>query len=495
LPILASGDWPTRQSWPKVERRFSSIHDGARLGTAMIGRTFLHRFRVDRLLCEGGMGRIYLARQTTDGREVVVKVLKEQFAATPADRERFRREVQVLSRFQHPYVVEFHGGSVDDPSCMFLIMEYVRGRELDLILRERRRFTPERVGRILAPLCDVLQAAHDRGFVHCDVKPANIMVMHPDTPLEGIKLMDFGLAKTPMTLSLTALEMRNTGEVVSGSPGYMSPEQAAGEDLDHRSDVYSVGVTLYELLTGQLPFERPTVAGLLAAQRNDVAPSFAQRSPGASVPQPIEMLVHRCLAKHRELRPQSAAELFKLYEKALGRPIVVPHKPAARSTAAAPAPLPALSEPTPPPAPKEMIDPNAAVYKLDIVMPESMAMLKLRGFVHDLGGQLDGGEAGLIRFRVDSARFDKVPEAAPATSSTGLRSWFGGSNAVKPAHLASVVIVVELRIERADPKQPNHLTLTANLRARNNLSLSRRDLRDRYDKIHRELKAYLQTGR
>jgi eukaryotic-like serine/threonine-protein kinase len=461
----------------------------------MIGRTFLQRFRVDRLLCEGGMGRIYLARQVGgDGREVVVKVLKEQVAAKPADRERFRREIQVLSRFQHPYVVEFHGGSVDDPSGMYLVMEYVRGRELDIILRERRRFTAERAGKLLAPLCDVLQAAHDRGFVHCDVKPANIMVMHPDTALESIKLMDFGLAKTPMTLSLTALDMRNSGEVVTGTPGYMSPEQASGEDVDPRADVYSVGVTLYELLTGQLPFDRPTVAALLAAQRNDVAPTFAQRSPGASVPPAIEALVHRCLSKHRELRPQSAAELLKLYEKALGRPIVVPHKPAPRP-AAAPAVLAAPSEPTPPPASKEMIDPNAAVYKLDIVMPESMAMLKLRGFVNDLGGQLDGGEAGLIRFRMDSARLDKAAEPAPAAANTGLRSWFGGASAVKPTPPASVVIRFELRIERTDPKQPNHLTLTATVRARNNLSLSRRDLRDRYDKIHRELKAYLQTGR
>jgi serine/threonine-protein kinase len=157
--------------------------------------------------------------------------------------------------------------------------------------------------------------------------------------------------------------------------------------------------------------------------------------------------------------------------------------------------MPAPSEPTPPPASKEMIDPNAAVYKLEIVMPESMAMLKLRGFVHDLGGQLDGGEAGLIRFRIDSSRYDNPAEPAPADSKSGIRSWFGGTSVLKPTPPASVVIAIELRIERTDPKQPNRLTLTATIRARNNLSLSRRDLRDRYDKIHRELKAYLQTGR
>src|SRR5262245_17281859 len=252
-------------------------------GAAMIGRTFLHRFRIDRLLCEGGMGRLYLARSADGGPEVVVKVLKEQFAAEPALRERFRREIQVLSQFQHPYVVKFHGGSIDDPAGMFLVMEYVRGRMLDRSLREGRRLAPERIGKILAQLCDVLQAAHDRGIVHCDVKPANVIVVNPDTPLETIKLMDFGLAKSPTALSLTALEMHNSGEVVEGSPGYMSPEQAAGHDVDHRADVYGVGVMLYELFTGRLPFERTSAAELLAAQRYEAPPTFAARCPGLSV--------------------------------------------------------------------------------------------------------------------------------------------------------------------------------------------------------------------
>src|SRR5262245_13195405 len=104
----------------------------------MIGRTFLRRFRIDRLMCEGGMGRLYLARALDGGPEVVVKVLKEHLAAEPATRERFRREIQILSRFQHPYVVKFYGGSVDDPPGMFLVMEYVRGRLLEASLREGR---------------------------------------------------------------------------------------------------------------------------------------------------------------------------------------------------------------------------------------------------------------------------------------------------------------------------------------------------------------------
>src|SRR5262245_17255727 len=117
----------------------------------MIGRTFLDRYRVDRLLCEGGMGKIYVARQLDRDAEVVVKVLKDEAASEAAVRERFRREIQVLSRFQHPYVAEFHGASTT-PGSMFLIMQYVRGTRLDQALARARRLTTERVGRILAQL-------------------------------------------------------------------------------------------------------------------------------------------------------------------------------------------------------------------------------------------------------------------------------------------------------------------------------------------------------
>jgi serine/threonine-protein kinase len=462
----------------------------------MIGRTFLRRFRVDRLLCEGGMGRLYVARALDGGPEVVVKVLKEHLAAEPATRERFRREIQILSRFQHPYVVKFHGGSVDDPAGMFLVMEYVRGRLLEASLREGRRFTPERIGKLLAQLCDVLQAIHDHGIVHCDVKPGNIMVFNPDSPFETIKLMDFGLAKSPTSFSLTALEMHNSGQVAVGSPGYMSPEQAAGHDVDQRADIYSLGVVLYELFTGRLPFERASAAELLAAHRYEAPPAFAARCPGLSAPPRLEMVVHKCLEKHRERRPQNAGELLRLYEQALGRRLAAPPKPAAPAVAVV-APPPEIE--TPRPAPQEMVDLNAAVYKLEVRMSASIAILKLRGFVHDLGGQLRDSEPGVIRVWLDSALLDAVRSTARSAVSADRRSWLSGSSAaataITPSRMASVTIGMEMRLERTDPKQPDHVTITVNMRARNNVCLSRRDLKERYDKIHRELQAYLQIGR
>ena len=471
------------------------------------------------------MGRLYLAHPIVGGPEVVVKVLKEPFVAQPAMRERFRREIQVLGRFQHPHVVKFHGSSVDDPAGMFLVMEYLRGRLLERLLREGSRFAPERIGKMLVQLCDVLQAAHDLGIVHCDVKPANIMVINPDTACESIKLLDFGLARTPASFALTALEMSNEGHAIEGSPGYMSPEQAAGHDVDHRADVYSLGVVLYEMFTGRLPFERASVAELLIAQRNETAPSFASRCPGLSVPPALEKVVRQCLEKHRERRPQSAGELARLYEKALGRRIVPPRPLPSLGGAVAAAPpkletpakletLPKLESPpkletasrfetpsrleTPRPAATAMVDLNAAVYKLEVRMSESIAMLKLRGFVHDLGGEVRDSEGGVIRVWLDSARIDSITSAARAPVGEDRRSWTSGSSTAataKASSSGSVVIGLDLRLERSDPTQPNHVTITATIRARNTLSMSRRDMKERYEKIHRELQAYLQINR
>ncbi|MCI0380743.1 MAG: serine/threonine protein kinase [Gemmataceae bacterium] len=457
----------------------------------MIGRTFLQRFCVERLLCKGGIGLIYIARQAGQDREVVVKVLKPEFAAKATIRERFRREIQVLSRLQHPYLAEYYGASLD-PGDMFLVMEYVRGTALDFLQQQRRRFSPERVGKILAQLCEVLQMVHERGIVHCDLKPANIMIVHPDTSCESIKLMDFGLAKVPATLSLTALDMINSSELISGSPGYMSPEQIRSEDVDHRSDLYSVGVMMYEMLAGRPPFEQPTMAALLAAHKKEAPPTLAQR--GLNVPPFIETVVQKCLAKHREQRPQSASELLQLYERALGKKIVIPYKPVATShshlqggagqkqTEGSRAPV--LEAPRP--APKPAVDPNASVYTLDVRMPESMALLKLRGFVQDLGGQMVEGEAGVIRVRLDPEQ-----TVQPWSRDGG---WSLGERKVQAAP-SNKLINMELRIDRADPQQPNQLTITLTLRARNLLSMSKRDWKERYDRIHLDLKAYMQAMR
>src|SRR5437763_3525880 len=150
----------------------------------MVGRVFLGRYETIRLLGEGGMGRVYLARQLDLGRQVVVKVMHDQVAADPKFRERFARETLLMARFQHPYAVTLYDASLNDPQGPCIVMEYIKGVTLDALLQANGRLGPQRVGRVLGQLCEALQAAHAAGIVHRDLKPANLMIVAPDTPSE-----------------------------------------------------------------------------------------------------------------------------------------------------------------------------------------------------------------------------------------------------------------------------------------------------------------------
>src|SRR5438094_8973788 len=219
----------------------------------MASRIFLGRYEAIRLLGEGGMGRVYLARQLDLGRQVVVKVMHDHIAADPKFCERFQRETLLMARFQHPYAVTLYDASLNDPQGPCIIMEYIRGVTLDTLVKRNSRLSAARVGRLLGQICEVLQAAHAEGIIHRDLKPSNLMVVDPDTPYEKIKVLDFGLAKLADTTNSMQITEDNT-EFAIGTPGYMCPEQARGEEMDHRGDLYSIGVIVYEMLTGRLPF-------------------------------------------------------------------------------------------------------------------------------------------------------------------------------------------------------------------------------------------------
>src|SRR5262249_43528090 len=150
--------------------------------------------------------------------------------------------------------VKLLDASLDDPAGPCIVMEYIPGACLDELLKANKRFTPARVSRLIGQLCDVLQAAHDLKIIHRDLKPSNLMVVEPDTPLEQIKVMDFGLAKILDPPTGSARGTESSVEFALGTPSYISPEQIRGEEIDHRADLYSVGVIAYELLSGKLPF-------------------------------------------------------------------------------------------------------------------------------------------------------------------------------------------------------------------------------------------------
>jgi serine/threonine-protein kinase len=434
----------------------------------MLGRTFLGRYQTTRLLGEGGMGRVYLARQLDLGRQVVVKVMHDDVSADPVFRERFQRETLLMARFQHPFAVTLYDASLDDPQGPCIVMEYIRGVTLDALLLRNGRLSAPRIGRLLGQLCEVLQAAHHEGIIHRDLKPANLMVVDPDTPYEKIKVMDFGLAtlidqKTHKKLSNTSAEF------AVGTPGYICPEQVRGEDVDHRGDLYSVGIILYELLTGALPFSGRSSMDMFLAHAAEPPPPFSTIGAGDWVSPALETVVMSCLAKEPSKRPASARELAEQFELALEQEHLAREQ---QSTEEAEQAANAA-----PPA-KLILDPNAVVHELEAWMPESIAACKLRGFVHDMGGEVIESIPGRIRVRIGG------PGTTARVAPPNPLAWLGLSR--KPAP-----IEMDLHLQRANPDRCNHLHITVAMRVVHGSSSSHGDWRARCDQLYCDLRGYL----
>jgi serine/threonine-protein kinase len=432
------------------------------------------------------MCKIWLAQQLDNKREVVIKVLQEQFLSQSKPRDFFRREIHILSRFQHPNAVGYYDSSPNDRNGPVLVMEYLRGVDLSVLLHREGRLTPERAGRLLLQLCDVLGAAHKAGIIHCDVKPGNLMILYPGTPQETLKLMDFGLAKMSSMLYIGADELVDfTLPEASGTPEYIAPEQALGHEIDARGDLYSVGVVLYEMLTGRRPFENSSAEALLHAHAHEPPPGFVDRGC-THIPAAVERLVQSCLGKLPDHRPRDAAELAHRYESALGRRLSAPRRtgsglfslrqPPADTPKPDAAPRQQASTPMPTAA-----DRHALRHEFEADMPEAMAMLKLRGFLHDLGSQVIETVPGKIRVRLGQ------PEAPKKKS--GILSLLERSERKSGVLQLATMTDVELRMERRDPGRPSLLTITLIMRPGN--GMANLDWRTRCQKIGADLKAYL----
>ncbi|NJP69195.1 protein kinase domain-containing protein [Streptomyces spiramenti] len=264
------------------------------------------RYQLRTLLGTGGMASVNLAYDTVLAREVAVKTMHGELGRDESFRERFKREAQSVARLTHANIVSvFDTGedTIDDLPVPFIVMEYVDGRPLRGVLdddiREFGAMPGDKALKVIADVCAALDISHEMGLVHRDIKPGNVMV----TKRNVIKVMDFGIARA-MQSGVTA--MTQTGMVV-GTPQYLSPEQALGRGVDARSDLYSVGIMLFELLTGHLPFDAdsPLAVAYAHVQEQPPAPS----SINASVPPQLDALVARMLRKNPDERFQSAEEL------------------------------------------------------------------------------------------------------------------------------------------------------------------------------------------
>ena len=271
---------------------------------SLVGRTLGH-YRVLSRLGAGGMGEVFLAEDTRLERQVALKVLLADVASDPDRMARFTREAKAASALNHSNVATIHDiGEVERIS--FITMEYVEGQTLaDRI--DRGPMTPSEVVQIGAQVADALDAAHAKRIIHRDIKSANLMV----TPRGQVKVLDFGLAKLAARETRAASQDTRSAAtmpgMVMGTVDYMSPEQVLGHDVDHRSDLFSLGVVLYELATGQLPF-----TGRTAGERMDRI-VHAEPAPIAPVDETaagLQRLVRKCLEKDRERRYQSARELL-----------------------------------------------------------------------------------------------------------------------------------------------------------------------------------------
>lgn len=271
------------------------------------------RYVLSEIIGTGGMSEVYAADDTLLGRGVAVKMLRPELARDASFRERFRREAQNSGKLNHPSIVAVYDtgeATIDGSSIPYIVMERVHGRTLRQVVREDGSLTPARAAEILHPVGNALQASHDAGIIHRDVKPANIMITNTGT----VKVMDFGIARA---IDDATSAMTQTSAVI-GTAQYLSPEQARGKPADARSDVYALGCVLYEIIAGRPPFEgeTPFAVAYQHVQDDPTPPSElveGSLSPTAAVN--VDAVVLTAMAKHPADRYQTAAAMAEDLER------------------------------------------------------------------------------------------------------------------------------------------------------------------------------------
>ena len=281
------------------------------------GHLIRDQYDVGALVGVGGMGAVYRGRHRITRQDVGIKVLWSDLAENTAEVRRFTREARAASVLTHPNTVRVYDFGRDDHSgAIFMIMEFLEGQKLSDTLRESPVMEPERAVTILAQVCKSLEEAHRKGIVHRDLKPDNIFLQDVPGERDFVKVLDFGLAKF-VTGDVERDSLTRSGYVV-GSPEYMAPEQAIGSDVGPAADIYAAGIMLYEMLSGDLPFDAETTAQVLRKHIMESPPKLPNL-PGAQITPALERVVMRCLAKDPADRPPSADALRSLLLQAFDR--------------------------------------------------------------------------------------------------------------------------------------------------------------------------------
>ncbi len=268
----------------------------------LIGTVLDNRYRIDELIGEGGMGKVYLAEHVDIGKRVAIKVLHLVYGRMPDLVERFRREARAASRIGHPHIVDVTDSGTTQEGAVYFVMEYLEGHELADAIDRQGPLEVTRALRIAIQICRAVAAAHAAGIIHRDLKPENIFLTIRSGAADFVKVLDFGIAKSSEAEEARSKRLTSPG-MAMGTPEYMAPEQAAGRPADERCDIYSLGAILYESLTGFPPYQGDNFMEILTKKATLDPPS--PRSLRPDLPEAVEALVVRAMARDPKQRPPS----------------------------------------------------------------------------------------------------------------------------------------------------------------------------------------------
>ncbi len=327
----------------------------------MIGQLIGGRYRITGVLGEGGMGIVYVGEQQMGStvRKVAIKTLHAHLSKDPSVLARFHRECGTVAQLEHPNTIKFYDFGSTADGTLYIAMEFVSGHPLSDVL-SKGPLSPERVIKIMRQVCGALDEAHMQGIIHRDLKPDNLVLTDRAGETDFVKVLDFGIAARSESADAQKEAKLTQQGMVLGTPPYMSPEQFTGKALDARSDIYSLGVMTYEMLTGRLPFDADT-PWQWATQHMSVQPiPFEVSAPAKNIPDGMRKAILRALSKNREDRQPSAREYFAELSDG-GRMTVESHPDLATSGTAAMAQVPDFGAPALPVAAPRMAPPVIAI--------------------------------------------------------------------------------------------------------------------------------------
>lgn len=312
----------------ECNRQFTGIvaacpHDNSMLVPVaqdpLIGTRLAGKYDIESVLGTGGMGVVYKGRQDVMDRIVAIKMLQAHHLNDSMSVKRFQQESKATCRLNHPHIITVYDFGISPTGQPYIVMDYLEGKPLSDIIKDEGHVGVDRSLKIVRQASEALGHAHKQGVIHRDLKPSNIVLIDREGDKDFVKVVDFGVAKLMEEGSTEGQKLTQMGEVC-GSPVYMSPEQCQGLPLDKRSDIYSMGVVLYETLTNRLPILGKTMVETMSKHINDMPPTFQEARPDLYIPERVEQVIFRALAKAPEDRQQSMEQLATELEMAVPKP-------------------------------------------------------------------------------------------------------------------------------------------------------------------------------